>query len=383
MEFKILDISKDPIEQGFEAASFDLIIATNVLHATPVLQTTLTHVHKLLDPRGRLYLQEMSPAIQCINLIMGVLPGWWLGESEGRSNEPYLSPEKWDIELRNAGFDGSQTVIYDAEQPYQLNANIISRPHISTKAASPRTVTLLHGPDATSPHVEDMEQVLKSQGFKVTQCTPEQTPPPNQDIISLLEIDEPMVYNFTDATLKAFQRFLAGLKSSRVLWVTRSAQMGNSDPRYSMVLGLLRSLRAELSLPVASLEIDVVDTPAYASIARVYEKLRDSDLTADMDPDFEYVLNEGIVCVSRYHAVSVGDEIAAFETRSDLPVEMRIGRFGLLQSLHWARFKPKELGRKEIVLKPRCIGMNFRVRFFFFFFFWLFVYSNREESEVS
>lgn len=300
--------------------------------------------------------------MRCINLIMGILPGWWLGEAEGRSNEPYLSPEKWDTELRNAGFGGTQAVIYDAEQPYQLNANIISQPLISAKAA--RRIALLCRPGDTSSHVEDMERVLKSQGFEVTRCTLEQTPPPKQDIISLLEIDEPIVDGLTDATLKAFQRFLTGLKSSRVLWVTRSTQMGNSDPRYSLVLGLLRSLRAELSLPVASLEVDVVDTPAYTSIAQVYEKLRDSDLAADMDPDFEYVLNGGVVCVSRYHAVSVRDEIAAFETERNLPVELRIGRFGLLQSLHWERFKPKELGSKEVVVEPRCIGMNFRVSFF-------------------
>jgi hypothetical protein len=359
IDFKVLDISKDPVEQGFKSGSYDLIIAANVLHATPSLRTTLSHVHTLLDPRGRLYLQEMSPVMRCINLIMGILPGWWLGEAEGRSNEPYLSPQQWDTELRNVNFGGTEAVIYDAKQPYQFNANIIARPLISAKAA--RRVTLLHGPEDALSHVEDIESFLKSQRFEVNRCTLEQMPPPKQGIISLLEIGAPMVEQFTGTTLKTFQRFVARLESSRVLWVTWHAQTSNSDPRYSMVLGLLRTLRTELSMPVATLEVDVLDRSAYNSIARVYETFQDSDLAADMDPDFEYVLYKGVVHVSRYHAVSVKDEIANFDTENNLPVKLEIGRFGLLQSLYWARFKPKELGAREVVIQPRCIGLNFRV----------------------
>jgi SAM-dependent methyltransferase len=79
IEYKVLDISRHPLEQGFQHEEYDLIIASNVrtapphsfgiiplnalqvLHATPILHDTLVHVRTLLKPQGRLFLQELSP----------------------------------------------------------------------------------------------------------------------------------------------------------------------------------------------------------------------------------------------------------------------------------------------------------------------------------
>ena len=81
MEYRTLDISRPPLEQGFEAADFDLIVASNVsvknplgslqvslilrysqvFHATPNIHDTLINVHTLLRPGGYLLLQELSP----------------------------------------------------------------------------------------------------------------------------------------------------------------------------------------------------------------------------------------------------------------------------------------------------------------------------------
>jgi acyl transferase domain-containing protein len=79
IEYKVLDISRNPLEQGFQREEYDLIIASNVrtapllsfgiiplnvlqvLHATPILHDTLVNVRTLLKPQGRLFLQELSP----------------------------------------------------------------------------------------------------------------------------------------------------------------------------------------------------------------------------------------------------------------------------------------------------------------------------------
>src|SRR4029077_12971911 len=55
---KVLDVGKDPAAQGFEPASFDLIVAANVLHATPRLDRTVRHLVDLLAPGGALLLVE-------------------------------------------------------------------------------------------------------------------------------------------------------------------------------------------------------------------------------------------------------------------------------------------------------------------------------------
>jgi 2-polyprenyl-3-methyl-5-hydroxy-6-metoxy-1,4-benzoquinol methylase len=68
IEYKVLDVSRDPIAQGFEEGSYDLIVAANVLHATPSLHETLSNVRKLLATDGRVFLQELSPEVKSVNL---------------------------------------------------------------------------------------------------------------------------------------------------------------------------------------------------------------------------------------------------------------------------------------------------------------------------
>ena len=75
IDFRLLDISQDPIAQGFEEESFDLTVACNVLHAPPSVQQTLSNARKVLHPRDRLLLQELDPTTGWIDYVMGVLPG--------------------------------------------------------------------------------------------------------------------------------------------------------------------------------------------------------------------------------------------------------------------------------------------------------------------
>ena len=50
IEYRPLDIEKEPSNQGFEPHAYDLIIAANVLHATRDLGVTLAHCRELLAP---------------------------------------------------------------------------------------------------------------------------------------------------------------------------------------------------------------------------------------------------------------------------------------------------------------------------------------------
>ena len=50
MTFAALDIERDPTTQTFKEGEYDLIIAANVLHATPSMDQTLNFTKKLLKP---------------------------------------------------------------------------------------------------------------------------------------------------------------------------------------------------------------------------------------------------------------------------------------------------------------------------------------------
>lgn len=76
IDFKTLDITKDPERQGFEPHSYDLVIASNVLHATAFISETLKNTRKLLKPDGRMLLLELTGKSAAIHTIFGTLSGY-------------------------------------------------------------------------------------------------------------------------------------------------------------------------------------------------------------------------------------------------------------------------------------------------------------------
>lgn len=79
IEFKTLDITRDPATQGFEPAAYDVIVASNVLHATPSMRETMTNVRKLLKPGGRLLLVEVNRSTTVVSRILGTIFGTFPG----------------------------------------------------------------------------------------------------------------------------------------------------------------------------------------------------------------------------------------------------------------------------------------------------------------
>jgi acyl transferase domain-containing protein/acyl carrier protein len=113
VRYQMLDIEREPLEQGFEPHSFDVIIASDVLHATQDLRRTLAHVRELLGSRGILVLLEPTRPWLAATLIFGLLKGWWAFEDHDlRPDEPCVSPEKWKSLLNEVGF-GTTSCIAD------------------------------------------------------------------------------------------------------------------------------------------------------------------------------------------------------------------------------------------------------------------------------
>lgn len=105
VNYRVLDIEKDPLEQGFGPHSFDVVIAANVLHATADLRQTLENVQTLLCPEGLLLLLEATRQLRFADIIVGLTEGWWrFTDKEIRSSHALLSEEKWRQLLSARGF---------------------------------------------------------------------------------------------------------------------------------------------------------------------------------------------------------------------------------------------------------------------------------------
>ncbi|MEV0123623.1 SDR family NAD(P)-dependent oxidoreductase [Streptomyces sp. NPDC050703] len=104
--FRALDIERDPGEQGIESGGYDLVLGTNVFHATRSIDRTLAHTKRLLATHGVLVLNEGVEQRDQMALIFGLTAGWWLFEdAEYRlPHSPLLSATAWRDVLAHNGF---------------------------------------------------------------------------------------------------------------------------------------------------------------------------------------------------------------------------------------------------------------------------------------
>ncbi|WP_160000724.1 SDR family NAD(P)-dependent oxidoreductase, partial [Roseomonas sp. 18066] len=104
-----LDISRSPASQGINEQKYDIVIAANVLHATPRIGATLAHARSLLRPGGLLAVNEATAAQDFNTLTFGLTPGWWLFEDPAQRlpHAPLLDPPRWHAALATAGFGGT------------------------------------------------------------------------------------------------------------------------------------------------------------------------------------------------------------------------------------------------------------------------------------
>ena len=109
-----LDLEGDPLEQGFEESSFDVVVAANVLHATANLGATLERVRTLLAPGGLLVLLEITRHPRWLDLVFGLTEGWWKFEDAGvRDSSPLLTGPAWRSLLDSCGFEDA-SILTDA-----------------------------------------------------------------------------------------------------------------------------------------------------------------------------------------------------------------------------------------------------------------------------
>lgn len=355
MEYVTLDIGKDPLEQGFEDRQYDLVIATNVLHGTKSLEESLRNIRKLLHPHGRLLLQELCSPLKWVNYIFGTLPSWWSGSADGRFNEPYVSTTRWESELVAAGYDGLDAVILDSEIPSQLNAIMIAKPFMGKTVA--KRVTLLCGDQASDPG--PILQQLERRGYEVLRCTLDDPPPPEQDVIALLDRDGPFFENMDSTRFESFKNFLHNLGDLGILWVTPLSQMYCRDPRYAQVIGTARTIRTEMLIDFASCEVDDIDSSC-DQIIRVFGKFQMREGDDLLKPDFEYAICNGIINVGRFYPFALCDELMTSDPSDKLVLD--VGIPGRLSSLHWSRRAIVSLQRDEVEVEVHSVGLNFRVR---------------------
>lgn len=295
MLFKTLNVEKDPTTQGFVEHSYDLVIASNVLHATRCLEETLRNTRQLLKPGGYLMLLEIVPTDpngtgpMREGVVMGGLPGWWVGRDEGRKWAPTIPLKQWNALLKKTGFAGIDTAtpLVDplpfitsafAAQAIDEGMTLYRRPlRAKSDEIMMPTLILLGGNSLeTSRMIDDLESILSPFSDNViTAATLEDLAdieiPPMCTVLSLADLDSAVLKGVTEERWEILKRVFSTARN--VLWVTRNYRC--EDAYAGMIVGLCRSITYELSqLRLQMLDIDQSRLANATTIAEIFLRLQ-------------------------------------------------------------------------------------------------------------
>nr|OQO23245.1 hypothetical protein B0A51_12846 [Rachicladosporium sp. CCFEE 5018] len=267
-DFATLDITSEPLAQGFSAASYDLVIAANVLHATPDLSKTLRNVRTMMKPGGRLILLELTnPTSFRSGFVFGLFSGWWAGVEEGRALEPFVTIDQWSALMQDAGFTAVNCKSEDADSP-EFPVSLFS-----AQAVSERTVPLLNplaqisekfesplviigGFTArTADIVDEIQDTLPARHVSVVKRWEdllEADIPTKATFLILADIDQQLFDSLEEDNFEAVKMLL--FSAANILWITDSVV---EKPYHAVSIGFLRSLRLEYNdVNIQALELD-------------------------------------------------------------------------------------------------------------------------------
>jgi SAM-dependent methyltransferase/acyl carrier protein len=135
MKFGRLDVTRDPVEQGFAAESFDLIVELDAVHAVADVTAALKNLRRLLVPGGRIALVETTQPTRWATMAYGLAEGWWYyRDTDLRDGSPMLTLDRWEEALRRAGFIGSLTFPRENSRQCETGCGLITAQTESTSS---------------------------------------------------------------------------------------------------------------------------------------------------------------------------------------------------------------------------------------------------------
>lgn len=168
IKFQELNIEKDIEQQGFAPNDFDVLIASNVIHATRDINRTLVQVKKLLKPNGLFLMNETTLFQYFTTLTFGLLDGWWLYQDQDTDlrikNSPLLAINNWEQVLCKNEFENVKTVEVTDEAGEAFGQSIIFGFNIVQPGFKNRANSV-----SSNPRVFEMKLMKQTRNTSVTE----------------------------------------------------------------------------------------------------------------------------------------------------------------------------------------------------------------------
>lgn len=377
MTYKTLDASTDPEAQGFRPGTYDMVVACNVLHATPEINETMANIRSLLKPGGKVLLIEET-ASKPRHFPFALLSGWWLAHDAVRPDGPLLTVKGWDSVMKDNDFTGVNLSV--EEYPgasFQSGCLMISTAN-GTKygPTNPGDIVIVGADCLGSLSALSLETGLR----EMTGVVPANVTALNAvDLtgkwcIFLGGMDQSILSQLTGDKFEELQRLFS--RARGLLWTVRHDK---ADPRSlgaNMVIGLARTIRSETQMPFATLDLgekdSLPDAEAVDHLLKVFKGVF-CQQSQVMEGDMEFVVRNGQVCVPRLidnHALNSSVQ----QETSDAPPQLQhfkqkeralrltAGQGRTLDELYFTddETHAAPIPDDYVEIKVGCTGLNFR-----------------------
>lgn len=373
-----LDIETDPVKQGFENESYDVVVAANVLHATKSLHQTLINVRRLLKRGGRLVLIELTRERMTTSTIFGTLSGWWAGAEDNRQMGPTLTEEEWDRKLKQIGFSGLDAAVWDSlTEPEHQGSMMVSRV-IDNDPIAENLGVLLICDDSLPWNIRKHMTTRISDECATTVDVQTLTAaiPAGKLCIVLCEATRPFLSDPSPEEFEATKRIFAS--ASGVMWVTKGAKMSSQDPASNLITGLTRTVRSEFgSINIVLFDLDpdqpFPSTAAAESVLSLFLSHFGANAQLSDDTEFEFVHRNGRIMIPRMipnAAVNRKIESANSELKPEPQTFQQPGRHlvmeirtpGLLDTIYFVEDDRinDALLEDQVEIEVKATGFNFK-----------------------
>ncbi|WP_053088364.1 type I polyketide synthase, partial [Crocosphaera watsonii] len=385
VDYRVLDIEKDPKTQGFLLQHYDIILAANVVHATQDLQQTLTHIRQLLTSQGMLVLLEGTRPLRWLDLIFGLTEGWWrFTDTDLRPTYPLISPSQWQQLLEKNGFVESIVLSPDSNPDSFLSQQgvMVARnaEDINTEA---KNWLILGDRQGIASH---LVQTLESKGencivaysdshYQQIGAKDYQVNPQNeQDISRLLEkkqfdqiiylwgLDDPSEEDLTIDTLETgsenhcrsiLQLIQNSYNKPPRFWLVTKGVMATdkNDPVVSITQSSLWGLGKAIALEHPEFNSVCVDLEINTELKQQVKVLLE-EINAN-SPENQIAFSKN----TRHVARLVPQKLSTATTQ---PRQLTISQRGTLENLQWQPLNRHSLKSGEVEIRVKATGLNFR-----------------------
>ncbi|MFM9607115.1 SDR family NAD(P)-dependent oxidoreductase [Streptomyces niveiscabiei] len=386
VEHAVLDLDRDPVEQGFAEGSFDLIVASNVLHATADLRTSLGHVRQLLAPRGQLLATEIHDPRTWVG-VFGLLDSFWSFQDTGlRTDSPLMTAPQWADLLADCGFTDVRHV-GETPEPAALEQSVMLARRSEPSTWPPREPVcppekpvhwVLLAEDATGGLARTLAGALgDGAGAQVSVVDARAAQgglpaliPDDADqlhVVFLLDEDPNAAADAHAALDEAVRRLgvLAELATCEQLVAAQAAELSvitrpsgalpapeaSTHVRDAAVWGAARTFANEHPSVVVR----------RISLERGPDQLRDARRLvrelSDPADEVEVVLTAGGRFVPRLVALRAVTE--APDAGHDKPYRLELRKPALTPHLAWIPEQPPAPGPDEVLIDVRAVGLNY------------------------